>query len=458
MDRYHHLSFLPILDFICVLISGYLAYIARTGTLLLDDRYLLVILVSGFITVTIFNLTRIYLTSLNSAGENLRRLFFPLLAAGLVIIGIGYLSKSSEHFSRIWASLWFMLCLIAMVGGRTYLVYLGRSERIRRWLARRVVLVGEAEAALALYRSISERETPWLRVSGIFVTDGTPPTAPAVVVGTLEALSAWSKEHPLDDIIVLPPRNDEAGRLLEWLKPLQLIPANLHVGPVELLEAYPDARRVDIAGLPLINAVRHPLTSVNRLFKQISDFALAILLTLPTLPLMALIALLIRLDSRGPILFRQRRYGFHNEVFTVYKFRTMHPREEPDPELPQARRGDPRVTRVGRLLRRFSLDELPQLFNVLNGSMSLVGPRPHAVPHNDKYSLLVDRYLERHKVKPGITGWAQVNGHRGETDTVEKMNRRVEHDLYYVKNWSPLLDAEILLRTLLVVLSGRNAY
>ena len=460
MDRYHHLNFLPILDFVCVLLTGYLAYVARLGELALGERYLLVVLLAGFITVTVFGFARVYLSPASGVGENLRRLFFPLLVAGLVIVGVGYLSKTSEHFSRIWATLWFILCLISMVGARAWLSHIGRSERVRRRLARRVALVGGAEETFALYRLLDERRMPWLMVSGIFLAEGEPPAEPprGVTIGRAEELPAWSREHPLDDLIVLPPREGGDERLLEWLRPLHLVPANLHVGPLALLQAYPEARRVEVAGLPLINAVRHPLTSVNRLFKLVTDFTLALLLLLPALPLMALAALLIRLDSKGPILFRQRRYGFHNEVFTVYKFRTMSDDGADDPSVPQARRGDPRVTRVGRLLRRFSLDELPQLFNVLNGTMSLVGPRPHAVPHNDKYSRLVDCYLERHKVKPGITGWAQVNGHRGETDTVDKMHRRVEHDLFYVENWSPLLDFEILLRTVLVVLAGRNAY
>ena len=459
MER-HHLNFLPFLDFICVLLTGYFAYLARTGDPLLNDRYLLVILVAGFITVTVFSLARVYLFSCSTAGGNLRQLFFPLLAAGLVIVGVGYLSKSSEHFSRIWATLWFALCLLTMVGGRLWLASLGRSGRLRYWLARRVVLVGGADDVLALYHGLARRRMPWLVVSGLFVPEGPPPTDPpeGVAIGTTEELLVWAKAHPVDDLVVVPPRGGGEGRLLAWLKPLRLIPANLHVGPMELFEAYPDAKRVDIAGLPVINAVRHPLTSVNRAFKLLGDLILAVLVLLPALPVMGVIALAIRLDSPGPALFRQQRYGFHNEVFTVYKFRTMRMDAQEEPSLPQACRGDPRVTRLGRLLRRFSLDELPQLFNVLNGSMSLVGPRPHALPHNDKYACLLDSYLERHKVKPGITGWAQVNGHRGETDTVEKMHRRVEHDLFYVKNWSPLLDFEILLRTVLVVLSGRNAY
>jgi putative colanic acid biosynthesis UDP-glucose lipid carrier transferase len=173
---------------------------------------------------------------------------------------------------------------------------------------------------------------------------------------------------------------------------------------------------------------------------------------------MLCIALLVKLDSPGPVLFRQQRLGFNNNVFVVFKFRTMKCRAEPETTVPQARRDDPRVTRVGRFLRRLSLDELPQLFNVLKGEMSLIGPRPHALVHNEQFAALIDDYLGRHRVQPGITGWAQVNGLRGETDTLAKMQRRVEYDLAYIDRWSVMLDLRILFLTTLSVLFDRSAY
>jgi len=176
------------------------------------------------------------------------------------------------------------------------------------------------------------------------------------------------------------------------------------------------------------------------------------------LPLLGLIAALIKLDSPGPVLFRQQRFGFNKQPFTFYKFRSMHAQAGDDPSVPQATRDDPRVTRVGRVLRRTSLDELPQFLKVLKGDMSLVGPRPHSTPLDDRYAALIDGYLARHHVKPGITGWAQVNGLRGETDTLQKMERRVAYDLRYINKWSPLLDLRILCKTLVVFLGQRNAY
>jgi Undecaprenyl-phosphate glucose phosphotransferase len=199
------------------------------------------------------------------------------------------------------------------------------------------------------------------------------------------------------------------------------------------------------------------LSGWNLVLKNAEDRLVGALLLLLGSPLLALIALAIKLDSRGPVFFRQRRYGFNNNAIVVWKFRTMRDQPEDETVVPQATRNDPRVTAMGRILRRTSLDELPQIFNVLRGEMSLVGPRPHAVAHNEQYATVIDDYLSRHRVKPGITGWAQVNGLRGETDTPEKMRQRVQHDLYYIDNWSFWFDLKILALTPFAAMN-RNAY
>jgi putative colanic acid biosynthesis UDP-glucose lipid carrier transferase len=220
-------------------------------------------------------------------------------------------------------------------------------------------------------------------------------------------------------------------------------------------------RRVTLVnGVPLLDLLQKPFSRWGYLVKALEDYVLGTLLLIPAAPLMLMIAIVVRLDSPGPVLFRQERYGFNNRTIEILKFRTM--RAERDDEgqgqALQARRGDPRLTRVGRWLRRTSLDELPQLLNVLRGDMSIVGPRPHMVAHNEQYANLIDTYLGRHRVKPGITGWAQVNGLRGETDTLAKMEGRIQHDLYYIENWSLGFDLQILARTLLVGFVHRNAY
>ena len=209
---------------------------------------------------------------------------------------------------------------------------------------------------------------------------------------------------------------------------------------------------------PMLTIYRRPFTSWSRIVKRAEDMILGTAATVLLAPVMLLIAIAVKLDSPGPALFRQQRLGFNNNVITVFKFRTMKHRSAPETGVPQAQRGDPRVTRLGRILRRTSLDELPQLLNVLNGAMSLVGPRPHALAHNEQYAELIDDYLGRHRVQPGITGWAQVNGLRGETDTLDKMQRRVEFDLAYIDNWSVLMDLRIMVLTALSLVFDRDVY
>jgi putative colanic acid biosynthesis UDP-glucose lipid carrier transferase len=208
----------------------------------------------------------------------------------------------------------------------------------------------------------------------------------------------------------------------------------------------------------LVPVWQRPVAGVAAVLKRAIDICVSALLLAFMAPFLAVIAALIKLDSPGPVLFRQQRFGFRRKPFELYKFRSMHCSADDDPSVRQARRNDPRVTRVGRFLRRASLDELPQLFNVFKGDMSLVGPRPHAIPHDEKYAELIEGYTARHQVKPGITGWAQVHGHRGETQTLEKMRCRVEHDIYYINHWSLILDLRILFKTLAVVFMQRNAY
>jgi Undecaprenyl-phosphate glucose phosphotransferase len=221
---------------------------------------------------------------------------------------------------------------------------------------------------------------------------------------------------------------------------------------------YPPQGLAITAGIARLTVQQRPLSGWDAPVKRAEDIVVATIALAIVAPLFVLIALAIKIDSRGPIIFRQERHGFNNNRILMFKFRSMIHELHPDPNIPQARRNDPRVTRVGAFLRRTSLDELPQLLNVLRGDMSMVGPRPHADAHNEKYARLIDGYLGRHRMKPGITGWAQVNGLRGETETTEQMRRRLDHDLFYIANWSLLLDIKVILMTFPVVLRGTNAY
>ncbi|MES1163086.1 MAG: exopolysaccharide biosynthesis polyprenyl glycosylphosphotransferase, partial [Rhizobacter sp.] len=210
-------------------------------------------------------------------------------------------------------------------------------------------------------------------------------------------------------------------------------------------------------GLPVVGICETPFTGTNSLVKRVSDIVLASVILVLIAPVLLVIAIGVKLSSPGPVIFKQRRNGLDGGEITVWKFRSMTTQDNGD-SVPQATRDDPRITRFGAFIRRTSLDELPQFFNVLQGRMSIVGPRPHAVAHNEQYRALIKAYMVRHKVKPGITGWAQVNGHRGETDTIEKMQARVEYDLEYLRNWSLGLDLQIIARTVRLVFFDRHAY
>jgi exopolysaccharide biosynthesis polyprenyl glycosylphosphotransferase len=244
---------------------------------------------------------------------------------------------------------------------------------------------------------------------------------------------------------------EQATRVVSALSELPVRIKLLPIGMSELMH-----RSCGRAGV--VELLCAPWSMRDRVLKRGLDIAAALSLLVVLFPLLLLVALLIKLDSRGPVLFRQTRHGFNNEPIRVLKFRTMTTFSDAPGAFRQCVRGDPRVTRIGRILRRTNIDELPQLFNVLKGDMSMVGPRPHAVAHNEMYEGRIRRLWRRHNVKPGITGWAQVNGLRGETDTIEKMEKRVEYDLYYIANWSLAFDLKILILTLISRSAHQNAY
>jgi undecaprenyl-phosphate galactose phosphotransferase/putative colanic acid biosynthesis UDP-glucose lipid carrier transferase len=251
----------------------------------------------------------------------------------------------------------------------------------------------------------------------------------------------WNRPHLINNLVRM----------------LRALPIPVHLLPDENVATFLGARAGNIGTTFTVELQRAPLSGAEQCLKRLFDVVGATAMIGLLSPLMLLSALLIKFDSRGPVLFRQKRNGFNGRVFAIYKFRSMRVLEDGE-RIQQATRDDPRVTRIGRWLRRTSVDELPQLFNVLLGDMSLVGPRPHAVAHNNDYQTVVSNYAFRHHVKPGITGWAQVNGLRGETQTVEIMAKRVEHDLWYINHWSLWLDLRILVKTLFLAYRQPTAY
>jgi len=276
------------------------------------------------------------------------------------------------------------------------------------------------------------------------------------VLGSIGTLPEYVRAHSIDVIYIALPMASQP-RILKLLEELRDTTASIYFVPDIFVFDLIQARVDSIGDLPVVAVCETPFFGFNGLIKRASDYVLAFVILILISPLLAAIAIGVKLSSPGPVLFRQHRYGVDGRKILVYKFRTMTVAEDGD-VVRQATRNDARVTRFGAFLRRTSLDELPQFINVLQGRMSIVGPRPHAIAHNELYRKLIRGYMIRHKVRPGITGLAQVNGYRGETDTVEKMKARIEYDLAYLRSWSVLLDLQIILKTVVVVLRKQNAY
>jgi putative colanic acid biosynthesis UDP-glucose lipid carrier transferase len=376
-----------------------------------------------------------------------------------ILLAIGYATKYSDQFSRrvllTWAFVTPGLIIVAAVA---------LNELIRRLVhdplnRRTVVFAGVTPVSRSLADRIARTPNVGYTVEGFF-DDRNPErlgtNTDVRILGDLSQLAAFVKVMRTDVIFVaLPVRH--VHRILRMIEDLRDTTASIYYVPDVSVFDLVQARSGELLGIPVVAVCESPMSGYGGLVKRATDLIFASLILAMIAPFMILIAAMVRLSSSGPVVFRQRRYGLDGEEITVYKFRTMTVSEDGE-TIVQARRNDPRITRVGRFLRRYSLDELPQLINVLQGRMSLVGPRPHAVAHNEEYRRLITGYMRRHKVLPGITGLAQVNGCRGATANVEDMQARVNYDLDYLRRWSPVLDLSILFRTVSTVLGQKNAY
>jgi len=385
---------------------------------------------------------------------------FTSLSAFAALLAFGYAVNGLSEISLVWCATTFaggisFLCLYRLVIHDAAL----RSIAAGR-LSRNIVLVGFGARARQLVDRMRSGTQPWNRIVAVYEDHDEQPEDTSIgrpVLHDLEELAEFVRRREIDDVVIGLAWNDEA-RISAIVTRLAELPVNVHLGSEMAARLFDGPTFDSIGSTQVLKVKRKPLEGRDWLLKYCEDKILGLLVAMAFGLPMLLIALAIRLESRGPVFFRQARYGFNNRIFHVYKFRTMYHDRPPDTGVPQATRDDPRVTKVGRLLRRTSLDELPQVFNVLQGSMSLVGPRPHAVAHNEEYAEVIRGYYSRHRVKPGITGWAQVNGLRGETDTLDKMADRVRFDVFYIENWSLAFDIEILFRTISVGFVHRNAY
>ena len=377
----------------------------------------------------------------------------------VILLLCGYATRSLSLFRPDillwWAAASPVLQWLAFFVGRLLL----RHEAAKPENRRRAVVVGAGALGVKVARAFQARGEIGLLFLGYFddrADERVDADARGLRLGNLRQVAPFIREHGVHEVYITLPLGSQP-RIVELMEQVQGTTASVFFVPDVFGISIIQGRLQDMNGVPVVGLCETPFTGTNRLVKRLSDIVLASLILVLISPLLVAIAVGVKLSSPGPAIFRQRRNGLDGEEIVVYKFRSMRTQDD-GAVVPQATKEDPRITRFGAFLRKSSLDELPQFINVLQGRMSIVGPRPHAVAHNEQYRKLIKAYMVRHKVKPGITGWAQVNGHRGETDTIQKMQARVEYDLEYLRNWSLGLDLQIIARTVKLVFFDRNAY
>lgn len=384
-----------------------------------------------------------------------------LMGAVLMILaGLAFALKISEHFSRVWIFSTFAISTAAMVVLRGYFLIMLRRYAHAGRFQRRFAIVGAGQQARHLLTYLTGENAPWRTIVGVFddrLARADPQICGHRVIGNLDDLVAHVRKGSIDSVIIALPWHAD-NRVISIIQRLRELPVHIYLGSDLISYRFPAYHREMLSSIPVFKVASAPLSGWGAVIKLLEDKILSAILLILVSPVMLACMIAIKLDSEGPVIFRQKRYGFNNEEIIVFKFRTMYHNRPPEKVFKQATKNDPRVTRVGRFLRRTSLDELPQLLNVWQGTMSLVGPRPHPIALNEKFDALIAGYSARHNVKPGITGWAQVNGFRGETEVLEKMKMRIEHDIFYIENWSVLLDLRILAMTALIAWVQKNAY
>ena len=441
-----------------------LAYVAEPN-LLTATSYPMTLVGMSFATVVTFELLGLYkVQAFSSFVRHMPRVLMGWTAAFAALVAVVFFLKLGHAYSRVWLAVWFTAGGIALITGR-----LALSGIVHHWaregrLYRRAVIYGGGVVTEDLIRHLEQEAAGDIRISGIF-DDRSDDRAVSIVsgyprLGGLADLVDFCRTTRIDLVVVALPITAEA-RLVDVMKEISVLPVDIKLPAAATALRFSPRTYSRIGNVSMIDLHDTPITDWGHVSKWLFDKVVGALALVLLAPAMASVAILIKLDSRGPVFFRQKRYGFNNELIEVYKFRSMYVDKCDATAAKLVTKDDLRVTKIGRFIRKTSLDELPQLINVIMGDLSLVGPRPHALhakAANQLYDEVVEGYFARHKVKPGITGWAQVNGWRGETDTPEKIQKRVEFDLYYIENWSVLFDMYILLKTPFALLKAENAY
>jgi putative colanic acid biosysnthesis UDP-glucose lipid carrier transferase len=450
-----------ILDSLVLLAVGYLSFRAIVPySYNSADFYILAIVCNTMLTAMLFFFSGLYqFSDIMNALRSIDRIVIASFTSFMLMLAAAFTIKISETYSRVWVGSYLVSGTLAIIFARWLVSYvLGRLSE-RSIIARNVAIIGSGEQVDELLSFTKREKRTFVNVVGVFggVTHDTD-TNEGSLNDEVRRLMDFVRSDSVDDVIVALPwaQTGEISRVMEQLRelPVNVFLATDLVGFRLPMRTPPNY----FESMPVYLVSGKPLTGWDLVIKGIEDYVLSLLLLIVLSPLLLLVALLVKLDSPGPVIFKQKRLGFNNKEFNIYKFRSMTYSPNSESKTVQAVKHDPRVTRIGRILRKTSIDEIPQLFNVLNGTMSIVGPRPHAIDHNEEYSKKIRGYFSRHRVKPGLTGLAQVKGFRGQTDTVEKMENRVKYDVEYADNWSLLLDLKIIVQTPLAVIAATNAH
>lgn len=431
----------------------------------IQSKYFTAASLGSFLTICFIQLMDGYqISALRNLISQISKVVIGFAFALTLVLLIAFFTKTANEFSRVWFGTWLLSGVGFLVLFRTASSIYVKRLSIRGRLERRAVIVGGGEPAAQLIRALEAQGDNDIRICGIF-DDRKGKRSPPIVagypkLGTVKELVEFGRMARIDMLIVSLPLSAET-RVLQLLKRLWVLPLDIRLSAhTNKLRFRPRSYSYE-GSMPFLDVFDKPIADWDSIMKRAFDLFFSVVALILLSPIMIAAAIAIKLESKGPVLFCQKRYGFNNEVVNVWKFRSMfHNMSDADAKV-VVTKGDARVTRVGRFIRKTSIDELPQLYNVLTGKLSLVGPRPHAVNAHTKNQLwdeVVDGYFARHKVKPGVTGWAQINGWRGEIDNEDKIQKRVSCDLYYIENWSLMLDFYILFITPFKLLNTENAY
>lgn len=447
-------------DICAVTIGVFLAHVWRFGSLSISERYVEALVLGLLLVLIVFPVFGLYKPI---RGRTLYVQIRGLLLASTTVIVlltmIAFLTKTGDLFSRQWFVVSSVLTIFFLIGFRVLATWISRFFIVRTFGHVRVGIVGAGTLGKKVVDRLREIEWAGYSVGAMYDDNkeliGTK--YEDITISGMQELMLSVKHDKLDEIwFALPFRSED--RLKQLMHELRHAPMTMRFVPNIFAFRLLNQSVEMLGGVPIVTLNCSPMVGANRFLKACEDKLLAVLFLLLASPAMLVIALAIKCTSPGPVLFKQDRHGWGGRPISVWKFRTMLVHQEDAGRVTQASRNDLRITGIGRFLRRTSLDELPQLINVLQGSMSIVGPRPHAIAHNEEYKDVVDDYMARHQVKPGITGWAQINGYRGETETIDKMEKRVEFDLYYIRHWSLWLDIKIIVLTFFKGFLNANAY